>query len=391
MDARPSEERIRRHVQHLAGVLGSRGPNTENERSAAQYIRQRFEQHHSRVAVEEFSSPDTFYPLLASYYAEFTVVSVLATWLPSVALVYGLVVFGLYIAEITGYRVVSRLLPEFTSQNVFARHPGARARRTVVVTAHYDTGKDTPLATAGRSPWLRNVHYALIACMLLVLFSCLAQSQGLFEENTVRPDYIVRWAGAMVLLTAAGWLGLHELASDQRPGANDNASGVAALLELNEQLNHMPLPHCDVWLVATGSKEGWLNGIRHFITHHQLDHEYTYFINIERVGVGQLHYVTAEGVLHPFDSDSFMVKQLEAMAGAYGMEPCMHHGLPTDAYLPAARGYKTVSLMAAPPDMKEGAWDSVAQIDAGLIARAADAAYNLMQRIDATAAPNSDY
>lgn len=390
MDARSSEERIRRHVQHLAGVLGSRGPNTENERSAAQYIRRGFEEHHSRVAVEEFSSPDTFYPLLASYYAEFTVVAVLATWFPSLALVYGLVVFGLYIAEITGYRVVSRLLPEFASQNVFARHPGARARRTVVVTAHYDTGKDTPLAAAGQSPWIRNVHYALIACMLLVLFSCLAQSQGLFEDDPVRPDYIARWAGAMVLLTAAGWLGLHELASDQRPGANDNASGVAALLELNEQLTHSPLPRCDVWLVATGSKEGWLNGIRHFITHHRLDHAYTYFINIERVGAGQLHYVTAEGVLHLFDSDPFMVKQLNAMADVYDLEPLVRHGLPSDAYLAAARGYKTVSLTAIPPSTKEGAWDSVAQIDFGAVLRAADAAYDLMRRIDGAAAPNSE-
>ena len=390
MDARSSEEKIRRHVQHLAGVLGARGPNTENERSAAQYIQHRFEEHHSRVAVEEFSSPATFYPLLASYYAEFTVVAVVATWVPGLALVYGLVVFALYIAEITGYRVVSRLLPEFSSQNVFARHPGARARRTVVVTAHYDTGKDTPLSAPGSAPWLRNVHYVLIVCMLIVLFSSLAQNLELFEDGPMRPDYVARWTGALVLLTAAGWLALLELASDQRPGANDNASGVAVLLDLNEQLSHAPLPHCDVWLVATGSKEGWLNGIRHFITHHRLDHEYTYFINIERVGAGQLHYVTAEGMLHLFDSDPFMIKQLNAMADVYDLEPLVRHGLPSDAYLAAARGYKTVSLTAIPPNAKEDAWDSVAQMDFAVVARAANAAYDLMRRIDGAAAPDSE-
>ncbi len=390
MTARSGEERIRRDVHHLAGGLGARGPNTENERSAAQHIRRRFEESHSRVAVEEFGSPATFYLLLAGYYAEFTVVAVVATWLPGFALVYGLVVFALYIAEITGYRAVSRLLPEFSSQNVFARHPGARARWTVVVTAHYDTGKDTPLSEPGSTPWVRNVHYVLIVCMLLVLFSCLAQNLELFENEPVRPDYIARWAGALVLLSAAGWLALLELTSGQRPGANDNASGVAALLDLNERLSHAPLPHCDVWLVATGSKEGWLNGIRHFITHHRLDHAYTYFINIERVGAGQLHYVTAEGVLHLFDSDPFMVKQLNAMADVYDLEPLIRHGLPSDAYLAAARGYKSVSLTATPPSTKEGAWDSVAQIDFGVVLRAADAAYDLMRRIDGAAAPNSE-
>ena len=44
----------------------------------------------------------------------------------------------------------------------------------------------------------------------------------------------------------------HSDSAPPAPGANDNASGLGALVALAE---HMPAPRCDVWLVATGAEE----------------------------------------------------------------------------------------------------------------------------------------
>jgi hypothetical protein len=46
------------------------------------------------------------------------------------------------------------------------------------------------------------------------------------------------------------------------PGANDNASGVGALVALARALGRAPAPACDAWLVATGAEERPYTGQR---------------------------------------------------------------------------------------------------------------------------------
>ena len=49
-----SEARIRRHMEHLAGELPHRGSNTDAERAAAEYIRDRFKEATPDAGIDDF-------------------------------------------------------------------------------------------------------------------------------------------------------------------------------------------------------------------------------------------------------------------------------------------------------------------------------------------------
>src|SRR6185312_6299243 len=85
--------------------------------------------------------------------------------------------------------------------------------------------------------------------------------------------------------------------SDVVPGANDNASGVAAVLELGRRLEGHPPDHLDVWLVFPGAKEGLMLGMRQWLRDHveDVDRRRTFFVNVDSVGAGRVRPVGAEG------------------------------------------------------------------------------------------------
>src|SRR5213078_3947476 len=85
--------------------------------------------------------------------------------------------------------------------------------------------------------------------------------------------------------------------SDVVPGANGNASGVAAVLEVGRRLETSQPENLDVWLVFPGAKEGLMLGMREWWRSHagELDPRRTFFVNVDSVGSGTIRVVGAEG------------------------------------------------------------------------------------------------
>ena len=153
------------------------------------------------------------------------------------------------------------------------------------------------------------------------MISCAAGALHLFSAWTFPIDEAVRWCAVGVLLCASG-LTLYAGASGQDiRGASGNASGVAVLLRLAERLATTPLEEADVWLVATGSKESWLQGMHHLLATNELDRRHTYFLNIDHVGGGRLCYIEAEGMLRPFKADAEMLAAAQEVAEEHGAVP----------------------------------------------------------------------
>ena len=81
------------------------------------------------------------------------------------------------------------------------------------------------------------------------------------------------------------------------PGANDNLSGVAALVWLAAALRQRPVPGLRVLLVSAGAEEALQEGIRGFARRHfpRLPTDRTWFVNLDTVGSGRLVLLEAEG------------------------------------------------------------------------------------------------
>ena len=372
---------------YLAARLLHRGAQTHLERDAAEYLRDRLKTYTADVEMDDFSAIENPTYLFASYYAEFLVVSVLAIWWPRFALVYGGLVFLAYLAEFLGYPLFSRFLPQYESQNVVARFMAPRAKRLCIVTAYYDSGSASPLSDPGIVPWLRRAHFLMLTCMALVLATCAVEALPLRTDGGFTFIAHLRWIAVGVLLSAAVALFYISTQHEDIRGANSNASGVAGLLSLAARFNEKPLDNTDLWLIATGSHEGWMSGIRHFLaTHQNLDRKNTLFINLESVGAGRLHYLTAEGMLHRYPADADLLSAAQEYASDHDATPATLSAVPSGAHVLLARGFRTLSIMGLDEQGLPVNWnwfdDKITEVDENAIARAAGLAEAVLRRLD---------
>jgi len=362
MDAH-AHSQIEHDLQRLVTSLPHRAPNTESEHAAAEYLQERFSEYTGDTQLEEFDSCESWMLIAGSYYAEFAIVSLLAFWFPWVAAVYGVIVFGLYLAEFTGYRALRRLLPQYASQNVVARFMAARPERTCVVLANYDTPLVTPLTQEPDWRWLRPVHTLIVVSMAAIIASCVVQGAGVYEDSPVPIVLAVRWFFLAVLVGAAATLIYNEFNSDYGPAGAANAAGTAALLQLARTLSEQPIARTEVILAATGSKEAGLNGVRELLRVHRFDPHDTYFINLEHIDTGAIRPLSGEGLLATFRTPKRLLKAAsEACQAEHGQGAALPpwRGWPTDALVPLAHGYPAVTLtgdtMRTPhaPDIPRG-------------------------------------
>ena len=372
---------------YLAGQLLHRGAQSEDERRAAEFIQRRFQEFTADVELDEFVAVDNYAYLFASYYTESLVVAVLATFgFPIFAAAYGCTVFLAYLAEFMGHPVFSRFMPKFESQNVIARILATQPQRLFIVAAHYDSGAASPLTSPRMVPWLRPLHRLFLFCMVAVIATCAAEGAG-FSSGGVYPLAVmyVRWSCVGVLLSAALSMFYASSRNEDIRGANNNASGVAALLRLGQRLAEKPIESADVWLVAAGSNEAWMSGMRHFLSTQKPDKRNTYILNVEGVGAGTLHYLTAEGILHRGKSDRSMVAAAEETASAFGVTPAVMRAVPSAAHIPMARGYHATTLMGLDGQGRPRNWnwytDLVTEVEESTIAQAADFAEALLRRL----------
>jgi Zn-dependent M28 family amino/carboxypeptidase len=105
------------------------------------------------------------------------------------------------------------------------------------------------------------------------------------------------------------------------PGANDNASGVAALLGVARDLSATPPASLRVLLLSTGSEETMLEGMDAFLHSHRhdLDPERTLVVVLDQIGWERLVLRDSEGVLRRYRSDPADLDRMLSAARSTGV------------------------------------------------------------------------
>jgi len=135
------------------------------------------------------------------------------------------------------------------------------------------------------------------------------------------------------------------------PGANDNLSGVAALVALAELLRERPVPHMRVLLVSCGAEETLQDGVRAFLASHrdELVPGHTWFVNLDTVGSPRLVMLEAEG---PVWMESYAGPWLRDMLGecaeriGVSFERGFRARASTDSVIPSRAGYPTATFVS---------------------------------------------
>jgi hypothetical protein len=132
------------------------------------------------------------------------------------------------------------------------------------------------------------------------------------------------------------------------PGANDNLSGVAVLLELAERLARNRPRRVRVLLLSTGSEESFLEAMVGFGKRHfdELPRGRTSFLCLESVGSPELMLLGGEGLLRLVRYPQAPIAQLTELAERTGIrlrEP-FRYRLATDGQVPLRAGYPTAVM-----------------------------------------------
>ncbi|MFC6669066.1 M28 family metallopeptidase [Marinobacterium aestuariivivens] len=151
----------------------------------------------------------------------------------------------------------------------------------------------------------------------------------------------------MLLVVCA--LGLQWALAKTTPGANDNASAVAAMLQAAEVLNRQLPEDTELWVVATGAEEIGSRGMQAFMNRHpDWPKDRCYFINFESVGSTHLHYAVNEGAskkTHYSDASNAFAARLAESTDQGPITP-IELMIGTDGRVPARRGYEALSLVS---------------------------------------------
>ncbi len=263
-----------KHLEKLASGIGSRLAGSRGERWAAEYIERHFRSCGLETSVQEFDFVSDALRVCVGTSA-FIVAFIASLFLPpvesAIALVVALIINGL----------ASKLVPKSTSQNVIGIARCGKPKLRVIVGAHHDSAFGRKLHT-----------FPMLALATFVGASILR----LFFEPPI--PWHAYWALLGVMfLPSHGWRLLIAGLKRGCPGANDNASGVAVMLELARVTARHPPPNVELCFIAFGCEEQGLVGSRAFVAGMPEPRDKVMMLNLDTIGVGELCVIEGGGTM----------------------------------------------------------------------------------------------
>lgn len=369
MPPTPEFERVVRELASWERPSASAG-----ERRAAEWIAERFESLGlERVRIEEEPAHGGYWWPLGVLSAVSGVVALVGGRLARVA-VGTLAALGIW-DELGLHRGVwtRRFVRRRTTANVVGELGPPDAERCVVIIAHHDAAHTGAVFDP-------TVTYALARRFPNVLdrMRWWPRIMSLVFAGPVLVALGRRRLGAALSLGSA--VAFADIGrSAVVPGANDNLSGVAALIGIAEALVRRPAGGIRVILLSAGAEESFEEGSQAFLRRHraELDGPDTRVIAIDEVGSSRLVLVEGEGMLTHTEYDRGLKDTITHAAAEAGIPIIREHWLSfgSDALAGIRAGYPS-ALVASFDEFKLPAnyhWptDVPDNVDYGTVAAAA--------------------
>ncbi|HZO58337.1 MAG TPA: M28 family peptidase [Solirubrobacterales bacterium] len=296
------------------------------------------------------------------------------------------------------YYIVRFLMPRRRTRNVTSGQPRPDSGARVILTANHDASRSGLLwVRRRRTGEPRRRRRRLLASLAgpvdiffwTVMAALVAALARLALGDSTALD-AVQFLLAAVLLTYL-MLFVDAAISDPSPGASTNAAGVAALIEVGRRLQESAPRGVETWLVFPAAKEGLALGMRAWLKEHgdEIDPRDTFFVNVDTIGRGDVHHVTADGHALVFRSDQRLVRLCEEL----GSRPHTWR-IGTDATQAAMAGFPSITIccLDAHGRMPEfhRTTDTPDRIDPDAVQRATDLVERIVRQIDAVYAPRAD-
>src|SRR5512132_355063 len=330
--------RLRATVEHLASF--DRPSASDGERRAAEWIRGELEALGVPARVEEEQAVGSMAIPLALLSAAGVLAAVGGRRLAPLGL---LAAAGIVDDVSGGPQVFRRVLKHRPTYSVIGEAGDPNAAETLVFVAHHDA------AQGGL------IYRPQLTRLVADTFP------GWYARQTTSPQMLRLVAAGPALaaiprvrrlglgLSAGSLLAFADIATRTVvPGANDNLTAVAVLLELARLLRERPVEGVRVLLVSTGSEESFMEGMRGWVRRHgpSLDRERTRVIVLETLGSPELILLEGEGMIWMTDYDPEVRDFIAASAQDAGapLRRGLKLGFATDALSALRAGLRATTL-----------------------------------------------
>jgi acetylornithine deacetylase/succinyl-diaminopimelate desuccinylase-like protein len=338
----PREQTLR-WIEQLAAI--ERPSASPGERHAAEWIVEQLGDSATPAHIEAEAAHGTHLPFVLP-----SALALAAGFLRSrsVATVLAALATAAIVDEVGGHRrLVRRMLARRETYNVVAEAGNPSGSRTVVFVSHHDAARPWAAAFGAlvSAPPLRllrgrplPIAGTLAYAPLTVLLGVAGRVRAMRRAGTALCTFIV------VLFTDIG-------RRAPVPGANDNASGVAALLGVARDLASSRPASLRVVLLSSGSEETMLEGMDAFLRRHraELDPADTIVVCVDQVGWARLLLRESEGVLrrHRTRSEDINLLLQAAHAAGVHVEVAPPFVSPSDGLAARWAGLPTIFLSSA--------------------------------------------
>jgi acetylornithine deacetylase/succinyl-diaminopimelate desuccinylase-like protein len=304
MDAQ-ARERFERRVRDLV-AFGHRGSATANEARAAEYLAAEARAAGLSPDTRPFTGCTSFGARLFLHVTVAAVGLALLWTVPLATVLLGLLALvSLWAEESSWPPFLGRLFVTAPSRNVEARVPaaGGSPHARIVVMAHYDTQRTglmwreglirgiAPALARSPGPTRAPTFPVVLGMGLQVVAGAL-----LLAFPALRPIATVVAAIVFFIFAVAGFVLAEWARGPYVPGANDNATGSAAVFALVEEWRKAPPEGVELVALWTGSEETGLLGAAAWAEAHRRAPKDvpTTFLNVDTLGRGRPRFLGAE-------------------------------------------------------------------------------------------------
>lgn len=292
------------HVDKLAYEIGPRLAGTRGDRMAAEYIQKKFESYGLKPQVQgfKFVNRQAKSKVTACLFAAAFIASLFLP--PEFALI-------VWFVAVILWRSLGKIMSKHESQNIIAVQKVEGGQKRVAVTAHYDSA---PCMVSYRLRiFLRFTLLPAISIISIVL---------ILHMLKLVPAWPIVWV-ILALFFLPICAGMFISASTRRvsPGANDNASGVAVMLEAARVLAESPTANVELRFIAFGAEEQGLVGARKLLKEKLLPPDTT-VLNLDMVGAGlQAYIIEGNGILRKTKTSTRLNQVLADSIQRAGLKP----------------------------------------------------------------------
>jgi len=386
--------RVMEHLKELSAEIGSRGPTSENEKKAGNYIERTMNSFGMSVETEEFKSKTSGFAIFAVDTILFIIAAIIFRTSAVAAFIVSLVAIATLIAEMNMKEVLSKIMPKKQSRNIIGKiAPTNKAEKRVVLMAHYDSAKPLLLF---HPVVVRYTDFLLITAFLSMVFTTVLYGLGslleFFASTSMYSIYFwyasfpfVAYLSIIFVIIAYG-----ELFTKPTHGANDNASGVSVILQVAEILSKERLEDTEIWCVATGCEEAGTVGTMRYLDKHAKELQGSFMFSLDCVGIGNLRYAVKEGIMKTISVPNELVNLVTQTADKnpeLQAKPLVLKYKASDSFPALSRGLKAMCIIAVDEKNLLPNWhwktDVYENIEEKTVERAQEFVIEILRTIDA--------